>query len=145
MYIKIVTDRDLFYKEFAGASAIGPFVVLKPDNARSPGYLAHERVHVKQWWTWVIIFGLLWAATIPSLGGFWHDAILLSLALGGFNLSYGLSKWARMHYEAAAYAAQAKTADYPENAVRVYARSMVEHYNLGIDEADARNTIRGYM
>lgn len=76
MPYKIFYTDKFIPARFAGMT-IGPFIFIRPSYAHDEGLLAHEKVHVSQ---------------------FWHNPF--------FGLAYQFSKKKRLQYESEAYREQ---------------------------------------
>lgn len=99
------TDR-IIPARFAGLT-IACIVLIRPKYRTDAGLLAHERVHVRQFWR----------------------------SLGFSMLLYELSKSWRLRFEVEAYRAQ--MACYPDDRARLFAGFLTEKYRLGITPGEA--------
>ena len=105
MRLVFYTDR-IIPERFAGLT-IGFVVLIRPKYRDDSGLLAHELVHVRQFWR--------------SCG--------LSMLL------YEISKSWRLRYEVEAYKAQ--MACYPDNRAMIFAGFLSEKYRLDITQIQA--------
>ena len=121
---------------------------INPKYKDDKGLLAHEEEHVRQWYLFTLV------AFLASMGGLFvvgesfvvHYTWWL-LALGysalGYNLLSTVSKKFRLLIEAKCYAVQIH--NYPpehrEHYVKAFTKFLVENYDLGITQAEARKRL----
>lgn len=86
----------------AAGCARGPLVFIRPTSWNDAGLLAHERVHVRQWWR----------------------------TLGLHSILYLISHHYRLNAEVRAYREQAK--HYPDDRRMVFAQFIAEKYGLSV-------------
>ena len=107
----------IFYTNFLipkqhAACIRGPFILIRPEYKEDKGLLAHERVHVEQFWNAPIIH----------------------------NLRYLISKQYRLDCEVAAYREQ--LCWYPDNKSLRFAEFIATRYNLAVSKETALNLLR---
>lgn len=90
----------------------GPVIRVRPSHKDDKGLLAHEKVHVKQWW----------------------------LTLGIHSILYIFSKRYRLWAEVKAYKEQLK--HYPDDRTELFAYFIATKYSLDIDKQDTLNLLR---
>lgn len=105
------TSNFLIGKDNAGC-ARGPFVFIRPQYSDDIGLLAHELVHVKQFWKNPIFHGWM----------------------------YLLSKAYRFKSEVEAYKAQ--NIHYPDDRSAGFAKLISKYYNLDVSEETALAALR---
>lgn len=121
-----------------GGSTIACFV--KIDNAckGDKGILAHELIHVRQFWLYVAI-GCIFAALLAFLPALAPYAYLWSVPITvGFSthmLLNTVSRRYRLMVEVIAYKEAAKF--YDTDMYPTYAKFLASQYELGITEAEA--------
>lgn len=114
------------------ASTNGPFIRIRPDFKDDAGVLAHERVHVQQWYFWfcLSIYAALYMHFMDIDG--WPMVIMLGAMLHNlltFIPAYCLWK------EVQAYREQAK--HYPTDRRMEFAGYIATQYGLNISTEDA--------
>lgn len=120
---------------FAGY-AKGPFVFIHQDYRADMGILAHEALHVQQWWMGVVLFAAIGAA----LYGIYPD-IYLALAVSGnglhiHSLCYAGIRPYRKWCEVQAYKKQLKV--YGPTASKTFAiNALADKYKLNITRQEA--------
>lgn len=105
LYKLFYTDR--FIPEKYGGRAIGPIILIRPRFIGDIGILEHEKVHVRQFWS----------------------------SLGLFGIPYFLSKKYRLKYELEAYKVQLKYYEVDKKAL--FAHFLATKYNLDITQEEA--------
>jgi hypothetical protein len=103
----VIVYTNLMPARFAGYT-IGPVILIRPSHKDDTGLIAHERVHVAQFWRRPVLHGLL----------------------------YRLSKRYRLDCEVRAYAVQCLDPVKPIT-VTAAAERIASHYGLGIGSAEA--------
>lgn len=78
----LVIYTDNTYKGFDGCSN-GPVIRIKPKHKSDVGLLAHEKIHVLQWWFWVVLglcIGYLFGQAVYGaiIGSLVHHVLLLT-------------------------------------------------------------------
>lgn len=111
MHLTIYTDRLI--PAWMGGMAIGPVILIRLKYRHDTGMLEHEKVHVGQFWSNPVLFGL----------------------------RYKFSRKWRTRYEVEAYREQAK--HYADDRRVRLAQHLATRYDLGISEAEALRLIRG--
>ena len=99
----IYTDWSL--KDWEWGDCWGPVIFIRPEHRDDPGIEAHELTHACQFWEFL---GL------------------------GFLILYYCHQRSRFAFEAAAYRAQLACSPFPARQRSVYAKLLVDNYNLGI-------------
>lgn len=63
MTLRLIVHTDRFIPPAFNGRAIGPVVLIRPEFRGDPAVLAHEMVHVRQWWRGMLIHSLryLWS------------------------------------------------------------------------------------
>ena len=106
MLHKVIYTNHLIPNTFAGQT-IGPFILIRPSHKDDTGLLEHEKVHVRQFWR----------------------------TLGLFGIGYLLSKKYRLKIEVEAYKEQLKY--YPTDKKALFAYYLATKYNLDITQEEA--------
>ncbi len=106
MLYKVIYINKLIPAKFA-AKTIGPIILIRPSHKDDTGLLEHEKVHVRQFWS----------------------------TLGLFGIPYLLSKKYRLKYELAAYKEQLKY--YATDKRSLFAHYLATKYNLNITQEEA--------
>jgi hypothetical protein len=106
MFYKVFYTNKLIPQEY-GANAIGPFIFIRPKYIDDTGLLEHEKVHVRQFWS----------------------------TLGLFGIAYYLSKKYRLKYELEAYKEQLKY--YAVDKRPLFAQYLSTKYGLDITQQEA--------
>lgn len=117
-----------------GGTAQGPLIKILPKYKEDIGLLEHEKVHVRQWYAWLVI-GLLLSTMLtllvsPSLWPLYCLAPFLHSLLYKFVRPY--RRWC----EVQAYRRQIATGGYASADFAVTA--LVEKYDLGLTLDEAR-------
>lgn len=105
LYKVIYTNR--FIPSIYAGRTIGPIILIRPSHKDDTGLLEHEKVHVRQFWS----------------------------TLGLFGIPYLLSKKYRLKYELEAYKEQLKY--YPTDKKAIFAHYLATKYNLNITQEEA--------
>lgn len=105
LYKVFYTDR--FIPQKYSARAIGPIILIRPSYKGNKGLLEHEKVHVRQFWS----------------------------TLGLYGIPYMLSKKYRLKCELQAYKEQLKYADTDKRSL--FANYLATKYNLDITQEQA--------
>ena len=108
----------IFYTNFGipsehAACTRGPVIFIRPKYMGDAGLLAHERVHVRQWFEGFLLI---------------HQVLYL------------LKPDYRLRCEVAAYKEQAK--HYQDDRIPLFARFIAERYGLDISAAEAEKLLR---
>lgn len=103
------TDRFV-PSRFAGCTR-GPVIFIRPKYSDDAGLLAHEKVHVRQFWR----------------------------SLGLFGIPYLLSKSFRLRCEVEAYREQLR--HYPDDRSWAFAGFLADKYNLGVSREEAHRLL----
>lgn len=90
----------------------GPVIRIRPSHKDDKGLLAHEKVHVKQWW----------------------------LTLGIHSILYIFSKRYRLWSEVKAHKEQLK--HYPDDRTELFAYFIATKYNLRITQEEAAKLLK---
>lgn len=106
MLYKVFYTNDFIPSRF-GAKTMGPIILIRPQYKDDKGLLEHEKVHVRQFWS----------------------------TLGLFGIPYQLSKKYRLKYELEAYKEQLKYYDTDNKAL--FASYLATKYNLDITQEEA--------
>lgn len=106
MLYKVIYTNNIIPDKFAGQT-IGPFIFIRPSHKGDKGLLEHEKVHVRQFWS----------------------------TLGLFGIPYLLSKKYRLKYELEAYKEQLKY--YSTDKRSLFAHFLATKYNLDITQEEA--------
>lgn len=106
MLHKVIYTNNIIPDKFAGQT-IGPFIFIRPEYKDDTGLLEHEKVHVRQFWR----------------------------TLGLFGIPYLLSKKYRLKYELEAYKEQLKY--YAQDKKPVFAQHLATKYDLNITVEEA--------
>jgi hypothetical protein len=106
MIYKIIYTNKFIPSRFA-ARSIGPLILVRPKYTGDKGLIEHEKVHVKQYW----------------------------LTLGLFGIPYNLFKKFRLICEVAAYKEQLK--HYDTDKTQLFAYHLATLYNLDITQEKA--------
>jgi len=117
----------------AAGCANGPVIRIRPEYVGDKGLHAHEELHVKQWYFWVII-GALYALVLYSTGSSYWSYVVIS-GCGMHPLLYvSISKY-RLWCEVQAYREQARY--YPTNRNALFAQKIATDYNLSVTKDEA--------
>lgn len=135
--------------------AIGPVILLRPENKNDEPLYLHEVQHVKQfWWATVASLAVISAAwfgayhlghlPLPTDGLFSiiSAVALVVLAFSTHRLLYQFRRKYRLWAEATAYAVQARAGDDLDHLAGFMARSV---YRLDITRGRARREIKSYI
>lgn len=106
MFYKVIYTNKLIPAKFA-AKTIGPIILMRPQYKDDTGLLEHEKVHVRQFWS----------------------------TLGLFGIPYYFSKKYRLKYELEAYKEQLKY--YKEDKRSLFAYYLSTKYDLDITHEEA--------
>lgn len=106
MLHKVIYTNNIIPDKFAGLT-LGPFIFIRPSHKDDKGLLEHEKVHVRQFWR----------------------------TLGLFGIAYLLSKKYRLKYELEAYKEQLKY--YATDKKQLFAQHLATKYNLDITQEEA--------
>lgn len=106
MLYKVFYTNNLIPDKF-GAKTVGPFILMRPQYKNDTGLLEHEKVHVRQFWS----------------------------TLGLFGIPYYFSKKYRLKYELEAYKEQLKY--YAIDKRSLFAYYLSTKYNLNITQEEA--------
>lgn len=106
MLHKVIYTNRFIPAIYAGRT-IGPIVLIRPEYKSDTGLLEHEKVHVRQFWR----------------------------TLGLFGIPYLLSKKYRLKYELEAYKEQLKY--YTTDKKALFASHLATKYNLNITQEEA--------
>lgn len=104
-YKVIYTNR--FIPAIYAGRTIGPIILIRPSHKDDKGLLEHEKVHVRQFWR----------------------------TLGLFGIPYFLSKKYRLKYELEAYKEQLKY--YTTDKKQLFAQHLANKYDLNITQEEA--------
>lgn len=110
--MKLVFYTDLFIPKRFAGYTVGFIILIRPAYKDDVGLLAHESTHVKQFWRSFGLFGFL----------------------------YGVSKKYRLKYEAEAYRVQLTYCS--EDKINLFAKFLVDNYNLGITIEEALTALK---
>jgi hypothetical protein len=106
MLHKVIYTHRFIPGIYAGRT-IGPIILIRPSHKEDTGLLEHEKVHVRQFWS----------------------------TLGLFGIPYLLSKKYRLKCELAAYKEQLKY--YSTDKRSLFAHYLATKYNLNITQEEA--------
>ena len=111
--MKILITSSRFVQPQHHACTRGPVIFIRPEHRNDAGLLAHEKVHVRQWWR----------------------------TLGLHSFLYLFSKAYKLRAEVEAYKVQAKYAK-GHDPMPTYAHFIATKYNLNITEEEALALLR---
>ena len=111
MLHKVIYTNRFIPAIYAGRT-IGPIIFIRPEYKSDTGLLEHEKVHVRQFWR----------------------------TLGLFGIPYLLSKKYRLKYELEAYKEQLKY--YTTDKKQLFAQHLATKYDLNITQEEALKLLR---
>lgn len=106
MLHKVIYTNNIIPDKFAGLT-LGPIILIRPEYKSDTGLLEHEKVHVRQFWR----------------------------TLGLFGIGYLLSKKYRLKIEVEAYKEQLK--HYATDKRNLFAQHLATKYDLNITQEEA--------
>jgi hypothetical protein len=87
-----------FIKPWAAGCARGPFIFIRPQYHADLGILAHERVHVRQWWRTFGLHSILYPFSREYRMWAEAEAYKAQLEFSPGNLSYFAARMVE-HYD----------------------------------------------
>lgn len=93
-YLKFKVDKLPMKNDWASAISLGPIILTKTDDE---ALLCHEKFHVRMFWYFVIVFGLV--ATVTGLYWLWVAGPVLRSILYAFVPKYRLWEEIKAHAE----------------------------------------------
>jgi hypothetical protein len=128
----IVFHSHLPTLHHAAGWAIGPIILINPDYRGCQSILVHERVHVAQWWRYML---KLSPVLIP-VGWVWYQTGLtfIVVPLLGIITFHMVRKFLMgMILEAEAFRAQLAYLNYDEAVAREMAEAIANGYGFGVE------------
>jgi len=129
-------DKLPVYDNWAAGVAIGPFIWIKKTHKDNKGLIAHEKFHVKMFWVFFVVFGIIaGVGYILAIQELIYGGLICALALRG--LIYKFVDNYRLWEEVKAYVIQYNLNGEKLSKLKFYANAIATHYNLKITKKEA--------
>lgn len=129
--------KDFGDGTYQAARAVGPVIIVRPENRGDNGLVAHELAHIAQWAVGVFL-GVLAAFLAASQGcPVWPH--IAGASIGLHSLAYLAIPVYREWAEVAAYRRQLPC--YPDDRRDLFAGFISARYGLSITKAEAFNKL----
>jgi len=128
----IVIHSHLTTLRHAAGWTLGPIILINPDYCGCQDILVHERVHVAQWWQYMLKL----SPVLFAIGWVWFQTNLIFvivplLGLLAFHMVRTILMG--MILEAEAYRAQLAYLNYDASVAREFAESIANGYGFGVE------------